>query len=574
MLLRGRRNIVPFVPGPEPEPVLALELTFDDIANVPVADAFSVSDWNTFFDLPTNGTEFSSVEVIDNSFVSSKYGLYYNYLAVSNEGFTSSDEWEVPMLDDFVDLIHDIGGIGVGVSANAQFPESSVLLENETGYWPYPSWATNVLNFNLKPSGYISTSGSYQIQQHGQLHSKELINGKTVSLYTRQDQGFDEFDEPYSYQPIYINNNGTTTTGYPVRLFRMASPDELLLSDGTYCTDYVGNNGNRYKSVKIGLRVWLNENLFETKYRNGAWIRGFDGGVYTTISNTDWGNLTIGALRAYNDDLNLAYNSGAMVRLIGGSGIHAKDNLFYSVYEYEGEYFFPLDHLTLVEDNAGCIISAGTYSFNHQTQCTNFKLPELVSAGASCLSYCNSVTHWYLPKLEEIGHYCFYFQQNDAALSSALEFDLPELVTAGDGSFAYNRLVTDFKLPKLVTLTQYGAGWGTFLGCIGVSKFEFLLLETISNRAFTSCLATEFNLPSATAIGVRVFRLCTGATKIYLPSVTDLGGTTGNDEVFINITGKTIELTIPAALMTCNGGDPDGDIQYLQANNTVTIITV
>jgi hypothetical protein len=26
--------------------------------------------------------------------------------------------------------------------------------------------------------------------------------------------------------------------------------------------------------------------------------------------------------------------------------------------------------------------------------------------------------------------------------------------------------------------------------------------------------------------------------------------------------------------MTCNIGNPDGDIQYLQANNTVTIITV
>jgi hypothetical protein len=25
--------------------------------------------------------------------------------------------------------------------------------------------------------------------------------------------------------------------------------------------------------------------------------------------------------------------------------------------------------------------------------------------------------------------------------------------------------------------------------------------------------------------------------------------------------------------MTCNGGNPDGDIQYLQANNTVTVIT-
>jgi hypothetical protein len=25
--------------------------------------------------------------------------------------------------------------------------------------------------------------------------------------------------------------------------------------------------------------------------------------------------------------------------------------------------------------------------------------------------------------------------------------------------------------------------------------------------------------------------------------------------------------------MTCNSGNPDGDIQYLQANNTVTVIT-
>jgi len=51
----------PVIPDPTPA---GLELTFDDIANVPVADVSSVSDWNTFFDLPTNGTEFTSVEVV------------------------------------------------------------------------------------------------------------------------------------------------------------------------------------------------------------------------------------------------------------------------------------------------------------------------------------------------------------------------------------------------------------------------------------------------------------------------------------------------------------------------------
>jgi len=52
------------------------------------------------------------------------------------------------------------------------------------------------------------------------------------------------------------------------------------------------------------------------------------------------------------------------------------------------------------------------------------------------------------------------------------------------------------------------------------------------------------------------------------------GNSTGEDGVFGSLSGQTITLTIPAALMTCNGGNPDGDIQYLQANNTVTIVTV
>jgi hypothetical protein len=45
---------------------LFLRLTYDSIANVPVADPASVSQWNTFFGLPTNGTPFTSVVVSGN----------------------------------------------------------------------------------------------------------------------------------------------------------------------------------------------------------------------------------------------------------------------------------------------------------------------------------------------------------------------------------------------------------------------------------------------------------------------------------------------------------------------------
>ena len=40
-----------------------LSLTFDDVVNVPVADASSVSDWNTFFNLMSLSTPFTSVTV-------------------------------------------------------------------------------------------------------------------------------------------------------------------------------------------------------------------------------------------------------------------------------------------------------------------------------------------------------------------------------------------------------------------------------------------------------------------------------------------------------------------------------
>ena len=64
---------------------------------------------------------------------------------------------------------------------------------------------------------------------------------------------------------------------------------------------------------------------------------------------------------------------------------------------------------------------------------------------------------------------------------------------------------------------------------------------------------------------------------VYLPNCTSIGPTVGDDGVFLNVFtfgGATITITIPASLMTCDAGNPDGDIQFLQANNTVIVVTV
>lgn len=80
----------------------------------------------------------------------------------------------------------------------------------------------------------------------------------------------------------------------------------------------------------------------------------------------------------------------------------------------------------------------------------------------------------------------------------------------------------------------------------------------------TGCIVTV----NYDAFGDAVGAGCNGLVTIALPSVTDFGVSTANNGCFTGLTGNVIALTIPAALSS------DGDIAYLQANNTVTLTTV
>lgn len=84
----------------------------------------------------------------------------------------------------------------------------------------------------------------------------------------------------------------------------------------------------------------------------------------------------------------------------------------------------------------------------------------------------------------------------------------------------------------------------------------------------------NLTLPECVFIGEYALGSCTAMTTCYLPKCTNFGGTVGKESVFNYIAGSTITLTIPTSLMTCDGGNPDSDIVYLDANNTVTIVTV
>ena len=188
---------------------------------------------------------------------------------------------------------------------------------------------------------------------------------------------------------------------------------------------------------------------------------------------------------------------------------------------YTADYLFDGNPNILSFVDEGSVVSVGYFSFTNSNSLLSFSSTSATSINTS-----------------------FY---SSSVLNSVVA---PLAATAGNNSFSGTAL-TSIDLPSLLTAGSY---------CF--------------NNTYS---ATSVNLPALTDMGQYGLRQCglnVTLSSINLSSCTNLGGTVGNNNVFNNITGQTITLTVPAALMTCNGGNPDGDIIELQSYNTVTIVTV
>ncbi|MEI6750718.1 MAG: leucine-rich repeat domain-containing protein [Bacteroidota bacterium] len=228
--------------------------------------------------------------------------------------------------------------------------------------------------------------------------------------------------------------------------------------------------------------------------------------------------------------------------------------------------------------------SAGINCFYACAAVTSFNFPSFTTAGNSCFSGC-MYSEFIFPLLATAGDYCFY------GCSSAYYIEFPLLTIAGAYCFGDCANTYSFDLPLLVTAGEY-----CFISCSGLQEYDLTSLETAGNSCFSGCSSvSEFDLPALTSAGTYCFNSCSGAdtfdfplletigdycfsncssvTSFNLPSVESLGSTVGDDYVFDSIYSMEIALTIPTALMTCNEGDPDGDISSLVVNNTSVTIT-
>lgn len=200
----------------------------------------------------------------------------------------------------------------------------------------------------------------------------------------------------------------------------------------------------------------------------------------------------------------------------------------------------------------GAFSSSGI-SIAHFANCTDI--------GAGAFSYCTNLAggfNVYFPLVTNIGASAFY------GCTSVDSFSFPSATTTGNASFFGCTALVSANLPLATSIASQ-----SFEGCTSLTTATISSVLTIGAYGFRNCSSLiSLDANTATAIGANTFDGCTAMTSLILSSCSDLGGSSGDNGVFNGITGNTFTLVILGATAG------DGDVVTLQANNTVTLITV
>lgn len=210
------------------------------------------------------------------------------------------------------------------------------------------------------------------------------------------------------------------------------------------------------------------------------------------------------------------------------------------------------------------LVQVGQRAFYGCIALTSFSNAGVQTLSDSAFYGCTSLASVTMPAVVTISYASFL---NCGALTSVT---FNNATTVGEIAFSGCTTLASATLPAVVTV-----GISAFYHC-ALTTISLPSCLTIDTQAFNSCLALTTALfpVCTTLLSVQTFANCTALTTIELPACTDMGATVINDDTFLNITGNTIAATFNTVLQTCNAGAEDGDIQTLQAANTVTITWV
>ena len=283
---------------------------------------------DTYVNINNNGTTnnaYSFIDCLNGRWI--RWGYLYNgYLQQDVRNIANpTNGWRLPNNADLQDLTVSNGVTASNIRATGYYSKVSPIYKN--GYFRTVSdgnekISTNSFNFTAIPFIAVILSTS-SVSSGSSANSNGFfcipINEKFVSQSTN-------IEKPYYYFARWSDESSGLVKSTPdgasgdlkmmdychVRLCRDLISGESALADGTYVSDYVGNDGKTYKAVKIKNRVWMAEYLCETKYANNdfmfirsskaiiessAWINtsniGIDSNLWskTPYYISDWFNL-------------------------------------------------------------------------------------------------------------------------------------------------------------------------------------------------------------------------------------------------------------------------------------------
>lgn len=211
------------------------------------------------------------------------YGYLYNWYSVDDSRNIANTGWSVPTYAQLTTLTTYLGG---GSIAGGKLKAEGEI------YWQNPNTgATNETGFHAVGAGFRNDAGGFRtLQRWTEIMSLTLNDppDNAIILLLTYDAA------------IAWGQQSDSHTGHSIRLLKdTPTAAELLLSDGEAADPYTGLDGKVYNTVKIGTQVWLSENLEETQFANGD-------PIYWVKDNTEWANLTEGALCIYENDTTYA----------------------------------------------------------------------------------------------------------------------------------------------------------------------------------------------------------------------------------------------------------------------------
>lgn len=224
------------------------------------------------------------------------YGALYNrFVVVDSRKITSSDSWHVMTNNELIYISTYADNLtNSSVYGTISALSGGKLKETGDAYWSFNTSASNDYSFNGRGNGRREHNTGYftGLKSYSYLWTSDVYSGYYIYCrYSKDDASL-------------IRSTWYATSGMAIRLVRNCTTEELALPDDAVSATYTGNNLKVYRCCKIGNYIITADNLAETKFRNGDWITGFDGGTYTPISNSTWSGLTTGAMCFYNDVIN------------------------------------------------------------------------------------------------------------------------------------------------------------------------------------------------------------------------------------------------------------------------------